>query len=135
VIGNPLGLKLNRITARVRDIDRAIAWYRDKLGFKVGATGVTPNGLMKFAHLHLPGFGISLVQLDMPATELKAGEQALPCWVHPVFEVSDPHSLHALLRQRGVGVFTRGPLPDRIFTFLVNDSEGNEIEIVSETGT
>jgi Glyoxalase/Bleomycin resistance protein/Dioxygenase superfamily len=78
---NPLGLKLNRITARVRDIARATAWYRDTLGFTVGETGTTPNGAMKFAYLHLPGLGISLVQLDLPATEVAPGQQLLPCWV------------------------------------------------------
>jgi len=134
VIENPLGLKLNRITARVRDMERAVAWYRDILGFQVGETGTTANGIMKFAHLHLTGFGISLVQLDMPATELQPGQQALPCWVHPVFEVADPHGLYGLLRQRNVGVFTRGAPPDRIATFLFHDSEGNEIEIVPGAG-
>lgn len=131
---NPLGLKFERITARVKDIERATSWYRDKLGFRVGETGTTPNGLMKFAYLDLPGFGVSLVQLDMPAREVAPGEQLLPCWVHPVFKVSDPHSLYAELKERGVGVFTRGPtVPERITGFLFNDSEGNEIEIVSET--
>ena len=129
---NPLGLKLNRITARVRDIGRATAWYRDTLGFAVGEAGSALNGVMKFAHLHLPGFGISLVQLDMPATEVTPGQMLLPVWVHPVFEVADPHALFQLLKDRGASPFTRGPPGSgRIATFLLNDSEGNELEFVA----
>jgi len=135
VSDNPFGLKLNRFTARVRDIERATAWYRDILGFRVGETGTMLDGAMQYAYLHWPDFGVSLVQLNLPATEVALGEQVLPCWQHPVFEATDPHSLYQELKERGVDVFTHAPeVPERVTSFLFHDSEGNEIEIVSEGG-
>jgi hypothetical protein len=58
----------------------------------------------------------------------------LPCWQHPVFEAADPHRLYQELKERGIGVFTYGPVPERITSFLFHDSEGNEIEVVSPGG-
>ena len=128
---NPLGMTLHRITARVVDIARATAWYRDVLGFTVGETGTALDGAMRYAHLHLPGVGISLVQLDLPATAVAPGQAVVPCWVHPVLQVADVPRAFELLKQRGAHVFTRGPAgAGPVSTFLLNDSEGNELEIV-----
>jgi catechol 2,3-dioxygenase-like lactoylglutathione lyase family enzyme len=129
---NRLGITFNRVTARVEDIDRAVGWYRDMLGFAVGERGVTPNGVMKFAYLHLPTFGVSLVEVDAPAPVVEGEGHAVPSWVHPVLEVSDPDQLYRTLEAQGAAVFTRGPAgSDPITTFLVKDSEGNEIEITA----
>jgi catechol 2,3-dioxygenase-like lactoylglutathione lyase family enzyme len=133
---NPLGLKVQRITARVRDIARATAWYRDVLGFEPGDCGTALDGAMQYAHLHLPGFGVSLVQLERPALEVEAGQAVLPSWVHPVFAVADPDRLYRRLQQQGVKVLVRGPqTAARIATFLFYDSEGNELEVVPEPAT
>jgi catechol 2,3-dioxygenase-like lactoylglutathione lyase family enzyme len=131
---NRLGLHVERITARVYDIARATAWYRDVLGMTVGHCGEQLEGRMKYAHLHWSGFGISLVQLDLPSLEPAVGQLVLPCWVHPVFAVNDPDRLYHQLQQEGARVVVRGHAgTGPINSFLLYDSEGNELEIVTRT--
>ena len=125
---NPLHLRPDHATATVANIDRAVRWYEEMLGFKVANRGDRPNG-MRFADLEIPGFGIGLVQ--NPAVPLPAPSGARSGWIHIVFSVPDPASAFATLKSRGADVPTRGnPAPAHITTFLVHDSEGNEIEIV-----
>jgi methylmalonyl-CoA/ethylmalonyl-CoA epimerase len=128
---NQLELKPDHATAAVHDIDRAVRWYQEVLGFKVVNRGNWPNG-MRFADLEIPGFGIGLVQNPDPASPaagaLRSG------WVHIVFSVPDPPAAYATLKTRGADVSVRGnPAPAQIATFLVHDSEGNEIEIVKRS--
>ncbi len=126
---NPLGLKAHHATAAVADLDRAVRWYQQMLGFAVINRGDRPNG-MRFADLQLPGYGIGLVQnpgAAPPAVAARSG------WIHIVFSVPDPAAAYATLKARGADVSVRGtPAPAQITTFLVHDSEGNEIEIVKE---
>ena len=58
---NPLQLKPHHATAAVADLDRAVRWYQQMLGFAVVDRGDRPNGA-RFADLSLPGYGIGLVQ-------------------------------------------------------------------------
>ena len=133
VTSNTLGLKVHHITARVRDIVRATAWYHDVLGLAVTRQGERMQGALKFADLRMPGFGVSLVQLAQPATEVAAGQPLLPDWVHIVFSSPDPDALYRSLQARGEHLAMHGPPPSGpVQTFLVYDSEGNEIEIVPE---
>ena len=121
---NPLGLRPHHATAAVSDIDRAVRWYQDMLGFKVVNRGDRPNG-SRFADLELPGFGIGLVQ--NPGASANAPRSG---WMHVVFSVPDPARAYATLKERGADVSTRGNVPPaQITTFLLHDSEGNEIEI------
>lgn len=130
---NPLELRLLRITARVHDIARATAWYRDVLGFQVGDCGAALDGAMKYAHMHMRSYDVSLVQLDRPALAVSAGQPVLPSWIHPVFAVVDPDSLYLRMQQMGVKVLVRAPtVPAKVTTFLFYDSEGNELEIVPD---
>jgi catechol 2,3-dioxygenase-like lactoylglutathione lyase family enzyme len=131
---NRYGLKAHHVTALVTDIQRATAWYKDMLGFKVIRQGSRLEGAMKYADLRIPGFGISLVQIQQPALEPAAGQLVRPAWVHIVFSVADPDKTFRHLKERGARVSTResaasGPVK----TFLLYDSEGNEIEIVADT--
>ena len=128
---NPLGLKVHHITASVTDIDRATQWYREVLGFRLTDHGSRQNGAFKYAELQIPGFGVALVQTRLPAVDVPAGSNVRPSWVHIVFSVDDPERTFRDLKQRGVDVFTRGPAgPGPVSSFLIHDSEGNEIEIV-----
>src|ERR1041384_485944 len=58
---NPLGLKPHHATAAVADLDRAVRWYEQMLGFRVVNRGDRPDG-SRFADLEMAGFGIGLVQ-------------------------------------------------------------------------
>jgi methylmalonyl-CoA/ethylmalonyl-CoA epimerase len=127
---DPLQLKPHHATAAVADIDRAVRWYQDVLGFKVVNRGDRPNGT-RFADLEIPGFGIGLVQ--SPGASSPSTNAARSGWVHIVFSVPEPARAYALLKARGADVSTRGNTPPAdVTTFLVHDSEGNEIEIVAE---
>ena len=132
---NPLGLSFHHITARVHEIDRAVNWYRDVLGFQVGSTGTALDGAMKFAHLQIPGFNVSFVQLSHPALEISAGQAVLPSWVHVVFAVDDPDPLYRQWKQQGLKVSVRRSDAARVDTFLLFDSEDNELEIVAKGST
>jgi len=101
-----------------------------RVGFKVVNRGDRPNGT-RFADLEIPGFGIGLVQ--SPGASSPSTNAARSGWVHIVFSVPEPARAHALLKARGADVSTRGNTPPAdVTTFLVHDSEGNEIEIVAE---
>jgi len=126
---NPFQLKPHHATAAVTDIDRAVRWYDQMLGFKVVNRGDRPNG-SRFADLELPGYGIGLVQNPGPPP---SGNVARSGWLHIVFSVPDPARAYQMLKDRGADVSVRGnPAPAQITTFLLHDSEGNEIEIVKE---
>lgn len=125
---NPLGLKPDHATAAAADIDRAVRWYQEMLGLRVTNRGERPNG-SKFADLEMPGFGIGLVQNPGPASP--STTPARSGWIHIVFSVPDVARAYATLKERGADVSTRGNAePAQITTFLLHDSEGNEIEIV-----
>ena len=126
---NPFGLKPHHATAAVADLDRAVRWYEQMLGFHVVSRGDRPNGT-RFADLQLAGFGVGLVQNSGPAPSAVSTRGG---WIHIVFSVVDPPAAYATLKARGADVSVRGnPSAAPITTFLLHDSEGNEIEIVKE---
>lgn len=128
---NPLQLKADHITASVSDIDRAVAWYQDILGFKVTSRGARANGTLKFAELAIPGFGIGLVQIGAAAPAAASGSSRTG-WIHIVFSVPDANAAYVLLKSRGAAVSLReGAKTNPVDTFLIRDSEGNEIEVVN----
>ena len=126
---NPLQLRADHATAAVTNLDRAVRWYQDMLGFRVLNRGERANG-SRFADLEIPGYGIGLVQnpgIPPSTTGARSG------WIHIVFSVPDPPRAFATLKARGADVTTRGnPAPAQITTFLLHDSDGNEIEIVQQ---
>ena len=128
---NPLGLKVHHITASVTDVDRAARWYQEMLGFTLRERGSRQNGAFQFAELEIPGFGVALVQNGGGSAAAAARAPGSAAWVHIVFAVTDPAQLFGLLKQRGAKVTTRATPPAAIQSFLVDDSEGNEIEIVA----
>ena len=132
---NPLRLRGNHVTASVKDIDRAVKWYQEVLGFTLAERGNRGNGMMQFAELKIPGFGVALVWLrDVPSAPAPA---AAPMngtgWLHLVFTVPDVALAYRQLKQRGADVYLRPGQPTAPLTaFLLHDSEGNEIEIMPE---
>ncbi len=128
---NPLGLKPHHITASVLDLDRAEAWYRKMLGFEVRERG--SHGAVRFVELAVPGFGVALVQQPGADATARAAPPVAPRWLHIVFSVPDPNAAYRALKIRGAIVSTRqDPAKEPVSTFLIEDSEGNEIEIVAD---
>lgn len=131
---NPLGLRAHHATASVVDIERAVKWYQDVLGFKLLDRGT--HGSFKFAELGIPGFNIGLIQLGESPMPKSATPPHSPSWVHIVFAVPDPAYAYRWLQQHGADVSIRTGAPTNpVTTFLVHDSEGNEIEIIAEAGS
>lgn len=131
-MSNPLGLKAHHVTARVRNLDDIVAWYLDVLGLELVNRGERLSGRMRFATLAFPGYALSFLQLDEPATEVAPGTALVPAWVHPVFSVPDPARVYERFVARGVRVAIYGPKPQRVTSFVFYDCEGNELEIVPE---
>jgi catechol 2,3-dioxygenase-like lactoylglutathione lyase family enzyme len=127
-----LALKPHHITAAVVDIERAAKWYQEVLGFKLDQRGSRAEGKFQFAELSLSGFGIALIQLPPGVAKPRGTEALAPSWVHIVFSVSDLPAAFSLLKSRGADVFTRDNSA-ATSSFLLHDSEGNEIEVVSES--
>ena len=117
---SPLGMKFHHITARVSDIQRAIGWYQEVLGFEVRATGTALNGAMQFAHLHLPGFDLVSCSWrtqrwrSVPVSRCCPG--CMWCFRSPILTVSAP-------LEAGTSVNVRGIDAGHVDTFLLFDSE------------
>ena len=133
---NPLQLVAHHVTAQVRDIDRAVLWYKDVLGFTVAERG--SRRAMQFAEMKIPGYGVALVQFGTAAsTRTATSPSDAPAsgearWMHVVFSVPDAERAFNELKARGANPFLRPGQPSSpVTTFLLNDSEGNELEITS----
>jgi glyoxylase I family protein len=131
---DPLELKPSHATASVQDLDRAIQWYTEKLGFKVIRHDKS-NPDRQVAWLTIPGYRVDLIQLK------GSGRQPVPQdrmmaqgWAHIVFAVPDVDRAYAILKARGVvlpePVATNETL--RIRTSHFPDSEGNWLEIYQD---
>jgi methylmalonyl-CoA/ethylmalonyl-CoA epimerase len=124
-MGEPQGLsRIGQIAMNARDLERAIAFYRDTLG--IPFLFKAPPALAFFDCA-----GVRLL-LDKPQDEEFA---------HPgsilYFAVDDIRAMHALLVSRGVS-FRREPhliarLPDReVWMAFFDDTEGNTLALMSE---
>ena len=121
----------------VDDLDAMIAWYRDKLGYRVEKTWAV-DGLpgMRLAYLigH-DGFRIELVEGGRgPRTPNPSSfEQALKArgYQHLCYEVGDVDAVMAELGARGVAAFypaTDFPVGAERRVAFIKDPEGNIIE-------
>ena len=119
-----LGLsRIHQISVRARDIDRAVAFYRDALGLP----------FLFAAPPQLAFFDCQGVRLMLTVPE--------PEFDHPgsilYFGVDDIRATHEALRSRGV-LFRTEPqkiatLPDReVWLASFEDSEGNTLALMSE---
>jgi len=128
----PLDLKPRHITALVVDVDRAVRWYQDVLGMTLREKGSREPGPLRFAELSMPAFGVGLVQLPPGVATPRPPGALAPSWLHIVFSVSDLAATKQLLEHRGATVRTREQ-QGRLEALLVDDSEGNEIEILPDS--
>ena len=119
----PLGV-VNMIatTLYVSDIDKAIDWYRDKLGLEPTTTGT--DGF-RFAAYLLGGVFVVLEPIE--AALEPAGPGAESTTVNLIVE-NDPAAVHEALVARGV---VCGPLEESpgYVSFLMRDLDGNRFYV------
>ena len=104
----------------VRDQDRALAFYRDKLGFKVKTD--QPFGEQRWIELKIPGADTGVVLFTPQGQEDRIGS-----FFNGSFACDDVRRTYQDLKERGVE-FTGEPKEEHWGTFAVfKDSEGNSI--------
>jgi len=116
--------RVGQIAVNVKDVDRATAFYRDKLGLKL--LFKAPPGLAFF---------------DCGGVRLMLDHAEKPEFDHPssilYFSVPDIHSAHSKLRENNVHfedephVIAKMPTHSLWMTFF-RDSEGNLMALMSE---
>jgi catechol 2,3-dioxygenase-like lactoylglutathione lyase family enzyme len=131
---DPLEMKLHHASASVGDLDRAIKWYQDKLGFKV-AMRRKLNPDTEIAWMTTPTLRIDLIQRKGSSRgPVPKDHMLVQSWGHIVFAVPDADRAYAILKARGVElpepVATNEAL--HIKTSHFPDSEGNWIEIYQD---
>lgn len=131
-LAGKLTLVPHHITATVENIDRAVAWYHDVLGFEIAERGERGPSKIRYAEMKIPGFGVGLVQFPGTTRPEKSERPTHPIWLHIVFAVPDIAAAKRTLEKRGV-MLRAAEHDGQIAMLTFNDSEGNEIEIVPAT--
>ena len=127
-------LHLAEIVLWVRDMDRALAFYRDLFGLEV----ISPAGLKNRFLRAGPGEGpvpemIVLVPHPDPSGEFPRDKPLRPLH-HLAFNVAAGEYEALERRCREAGLEVRGgvhPVLEGVRTFYVDDPDGNECECIS----
>jgi catechol 2,3-dioxygenase-like lactoylglutathione lyase family enzyme len=127
-------LHLAEITLWVRDMDRALAFYRDLFGLAQISPPELPNKFLRAG----PGEGpvpelIVLVPHPDPAGAFPA-DKAARTLHHLAFNVAADRYEELERRCREAGLEVRGgvhPVLKGVRTFYVDDPDGNEVECIS----
>lgn len=116
----PGTLLLELVPVPVTDIDRAIAFYRDQVGFHLDVD-VTPAPGVRIVQLTPPGSACSIVltggvpSLDMPAGTLRG----------PHLVVADINAARAKLLERGVAIGDVEDVGGGVLYAYFADPDGN----------
>jgi catechol 2,3-dioxygenase-like lactoylglutathione lyase family enzyme len=122
---------LARTTLLVRELDEAVFFYRDLLGFEVRATGPGP-----VVELGVPGqarAGLAVREAKGPDEERLVGRQGGDGPLLTL-ESTDVRALVAALGPRGVRVLVPPREESGAVVAQVEDSEGNALLLVQRPG-
>ena len=109
----------------VRDQDRAISFYTEKLGFRV-FTDQHFSDTQRWVELSIPGAETGIVLFTPPGYEDRIGT-----FINTSWEVDNVEKTYAELQGRGVE-FTAPPQKQSWGTSVImKDSEGNQIVLSS----
>ena len=109
----------------VRDQDRALAFYRDKLGFKIHTD--QPMGKQRWIELKIPGADTGVVLFTPDGHEDRIGT-----FFNGSFACDDVKRTYEELKGRGVE-FTQEPKKEPWGTYTTfKDSEGNSFVLGSK---
>lgn len=112
-----MNMKIELIAVPVTDVDRAIAFYRDKVGFHLDHDQKV-NPKLRFVQLTPPGSTCSIV-MGEGITKMKPGSQLGIQMV-----VENAQAAHDLLAKNGVKVTDVDVMPWGSFVFFT-DPDGN----------
>lgn len=124
-------LKPHHVAINVPDIDTAIDWYSDVLGFTVERRDFIKgfrgrNALLKLGEFRIEVFQNEKIiprpeeQIPPPGTEMIGFRQL-------AFSVSDRHTFTEMLEEKGVDITMRRPDGTALF---VRDNSGNVLEFL-----
>ena len=115
---------VNTIGIPVEDQDRALAFYRDLLGFEVRADAPLPQTGGRWIMLAPPGSAVSV--------SLVLADESAPAGVETGirFETPDAGRTHEALRERGAEVGELLRWPGVPAMFAARDADGNRFEVV-----
>jgi catechol 2,3-dioxygenase-like lactoylglutathione lyase family enzyme len=120
---SPLGkIELAATSFYVRDLDDAVAWYKDKLGLSPVAMGKDGHGYASFL------MGSAIVVLEPLEAALEAAEPGLESSTINVVVSRDPGEVRSDLEARGVSCGPLVPSPNFV-SFLIRDLDGNRFYV------
>jgi len=127
---------LAEIVLWVRDMNAALAFYRDRFGLELISPPELPN---KFLRTGDPGGGVPemIVLVPQPAGAVEfPREKAKRVLHHMAFRVSsrDYDDLESAFRAAGIEVRSGvHPVLKGVRTFYVDDPDGNEVEVIGSS--
>jgi len=113
-------MKLEVVTVPVSNVDRAIKFYADKLGFHLDGDWKMDGG-MRYVQLTPVGSGCSIV-IGEKITETKPGTIDFLLLV-----VKDIHKIHDHLVKKGVKVTDVEKMPWGAWHIYLSDPDGNKL--------
>ncbi|HHK9461670.1 MAG: VOC family protein [Delftia acidovorans] len=127
-------LRFENIAISVSDLDRAVAWYREVLGFRDVRSGEFANVGARFAFLEGKGMSIELIstgKAQRPATLVEPPHHlASVGYKAIVLRTDDLAQVTQELEHAGVPIVWKlQPLTDDIAATLIRDLDGNFINI------
>ena len=118
--------RIKFVSVPVRDQDRALAFYRDKLGFKVG-TDQPFDGKRRWIELRIPGAETGVVLFTPEGHEDRVGT-----FFNGTLACDDVQKTYDELKSRGVE-FQGEPKKEPWGTYAIfKDSEGNSLVLGSK---
>lgn len=130
-------MRLFYVTLSTPDLDRAIAWYKEKLGFQLYARKELPDYGTRLAILEQDSFRLELIQQDgsVPALPARGGpphHTNIHGYSQMAFLVDDLDATIAEMKRKGVEpVWIKLEGDDiRISFQFVQDCDGNLIQFV-----
>jgi catechol 2,3-dioxygenase-like lactoylglutathione lyase family enzyme len=119
----PLGeVALAATSLYVSDLDKAVAWYEDKLGLRPMTIGTDQHGYAAYA------IGGAIVVLEPREAAMEAAEPGRESTTINLVVDRDPASVREDLVARGVACGALVPSPN-FSSFLIRDLDGNRFYV------
>ena len=103
---------LDHIGIAVRDLDEALAFYRDALGLEIELTEEVPSQRVRAHFIRVGESALELLEATAPDSPIaRAVDKRGPGLHHITLRVDDIHAVLARLKARGVRLIDETPRP------------------------